>query len=43
MKSALLMPCVVATRLPTLTLAVGPKYIPDGLTKNTCPGALIWP
>ncbi|VVE90821.1 hypothetical protein PBR20603_04812 [Pandoraea bronchicola] len=37
------MPCVVATRLPTFTLAVAPKYTPAGLTKNTWPGALTLP
>ncbi len=35
MKSAVLIVCVVATRPPTLTDAVGLKYTPFGLLRKT--------
>ena len=43
MKSASLMPCVVATMPPTSTRADAPKYTPAGLVRMTWPLAVIWP
>ena len=42
-KSSLLMPMVVTNRPPTSICDWGPKITPPGLTKNTCPVALMRP